>query len=106
MLAGCVRLWIVPLDEHYDHPALIAMRDNSLACLRVALKNTSAWKVGRWELSAAAQFGEEMLQLVHEIAGGGALGDSVAGSAVYERQVGAFRYALRNGAPLSIRMFE
>eukprot|EP00884_Botryococcus_braunii_P006170 jgi/Botrbrau1/15554/Bobra.0273s0006.1 len=89
--------------ESTRHPASIAIWENSLACLQLAVKLSGPPQITRGTVLRAAEIGEEMLRLVHEL--GGTLDSEAAEWAAEAGQAGALQYALQHGAPLSMRTF-
>eukprot|EP00884_Botryococcus_braunii_P008602 jgi/Botrbrau1/17743/Bobra.0127s0008.1 len=89
--------------ERYGYPARLAIRVNSLPCLHLALKLSGSPQLQSQDVQAAAKGGEEMLKFVHGL--GGTLNSEVAECAASAGQVGALRYALEQGAPLSMGTF-
>eukprot|EP00884_Botryococcus_braunii_P014830 jgi/Botrbrau1/23348/Bobra.0051s0007.1 len=93
-----------PAAESDWHPARLAIRNKSLACLRLAVQRSGPPQIHTRDLCDAAEAGEEMLKYVHGF--GGTLDSEAAERAARAGQVGALQCALRNGAPLSVRTFE
>eukprot|EP00884_Botryococcus_braunii_P006168 jgi/Botrbrau1/15552/Bobra.0273s0004.1 len=94
-----------PPADYCFHPARLAIYNNSLACLRLAVQFSGPPQIQQDDLRDAAAAGEEMLKYVHGEFGG-KLDSGATESAASAGQVGALRYALRHGAPLSAGTLE
>eukprot|EP00884_Botryococcus_braunii_P015655 jgi/Botrbrau1/2773/Bobra.0164s0050.1 len=93
-----------PAAESDLHPARLAIRFKSLACLHLAVQRSGPPQIHQLDLWYAAETGEEMLRDVHSF--GGTLDGETAKRAAHAGQVGALQYALQHGAPLSMRTLE
>eukprot|EP00884_Botryococcus_braunii_P002185 jgi/Botrbrau1/11968/Bobra.0115s0004.1 len=95
--------YLFPAAERDYHPALNAIMHGSSECLPLAIQFAGRPQFREGFVAWAAGRGEEMLQLVHGL--WGKLESYVAEQAASAGQVGALRYALQHGAPLSMITF-
>eukprot|EP00884_Botryococcus_braunii_P011271 jgi/Botrbrau1/20144/Bobra.0173s0046.1 len=90
--------------EPREHPALLAVQDGNVACLRLAVQRSGQPDHEPWPTEVAARSGEDMLRCVWEM--GGRISKDTALEGIHASQVGALRFAFQVGAPCTMEMIR